>query len=174
MRPSRPRYALIDSKVQQILALANAKHAPIDVEGIAVLLNARVVRNDFKDEISGVLVRRPGEEVVIGVELSQSQQRQRFTIAHELGHLVLHDLGDVHVDKVNYRSSLSSTAEDVEEVEANAFAAALLMPRSLIVADLQGQTVNIEDDAQVNRLAEKYGVSSQAMTYRLINIFRIR
>jgi Zn-dependent peptidase ImmA (M78 family) len=131
------------------------------------------VRNDFNDEISGVLVRRPGD-IVIGVESSQSPERQRFTIAHELGHLVLHDVGEVHVDKVNYRSSLSSTAEDVEEVEANAFAAALLMPRAFVVADLRGQTVNIEDEGQVTRLANRYLVSTQAMTYRLINIFRIR
>jgi Zn-dependent peptidase ImmA (M78 family) len=111
---------------------------------------------------------------VIGVEISQSAERQRFTIAHEIGHLVLHDLGEVHVDKVNFRSSLSSTAENVEEVEANAFAAALLMPRALVMADLQGQVVNIEDDRQIDWLSKRYGVSNQAMTYRLINIYRIR
>lgn len=173
MKPTRPRYTLIDSKVQQILALTKTTEAPVDVERIAELLNARVVRNDFDDEISGVLVRR-SEETVIGVEQSQSPERQRFTIAHELGHLVLHDVGEVHVDKVNFRSSLSSTAEDVEEVEANAFAASLLMPRAFVVADLQGQTVNIEDDDLIKRLARKYGVSTQAITYRLINVFRIR
>lgn len=173
MKPTRPRYSLIDSKVQQILAQTGSNRAPIDVERIANSMNARVVRNDFKDEISGVLVRRPGE-IVIGVEISQSDERQRFTIAHEIGHLVLHDLGEVHVDKVNFRSSLSSTAENVEEVEANAFAAALLMPRALIMADLQGQVVNIEDDRQIGWLSKRYGVSTQAMTYRLINIYRIR
>lgn len=173
MKPVRPRYSRIDSKVEQLLTLANVNGAPVPVHEIATKLGARVIKNNFKNEISGVLVRREND-VVIGVAEEQTPERQRFTIAHELGHLVLHEGEEVHIDKVNFRSSLSSTAEDVEEVEANAFAAALLMPRSFLFSDLEGQTVDIENEGQISQLARRYQVSTQAMTYRLINVFRIR
>jgi Zn-dependent peptidase ImmA (M78 family) len=71
---------------------------------------------------------------------------QRFTIAHELGHLLLHDGIEVRVDKhfrVNLRSSESSKAEDVEEI---AFAAELLMPRDFLLRDARKLTLDIEDE----------------------------
>ncbi len=111
---------------------------------------------------------------MIGVANSQSSQRQRFTIAHELAHLILHDGEEVHVDKtfrVNLRSPLSSKAEDVEEIEANTFAASLLMPIGFLKPDLQNVTLDIDDPSQIAKLADRYEVSTQAMTYRLMNIF---
>lgn len=173
MKPARPRYSRIDSQVQQLLARADVRSAPVPVHDIASMLGARVVPNNFNNEISGVLVRR-GSDTVIGVANEQSKERQRFTIAHEIGHLLLHEGEEVHVDKVNFRSSLSSTAEDVEEIEANAFAASLLMPREFLIRDLEGKTLDILDEQLVDDLAKRYCVSPQAMTYRLSNIFRVR
>src|SRR3954470_4270018 len=68
---------------------------------------------------------------IIGINSSHPETRKRFTIAHEMGHLVLHQLDQVHVDKqflVKLRDDISSQAIDPHEIEANAFAAALLMP----------------------------------------------
>lgn len=183
MSPPRPRYTRINTRVQQLLLQANVQHAPVPVEEIANRAGAKVVFNDFNQEISGLLVRRPGE-VVIGVDSRQPSTdrikptaRQRFTIAHELGHLVLHEGEEVHVDKdfrVNLRSSSSATAENVEEIEANAFAASLLMPMKFLLNDLQQNGVDLENEEQILGLATRYGVSMQAMTYRLINAFRLR
>ena len=129
--------------------------------------------NDFNAEISGLLIRRIGE-VVIGVASEQPEERQRFTIAHELAHLLLHKGDEVHIDKVfrvNLRSPISSSAQDVEEIEANAFAASLLMPIGFLRSDLQGVALDIDDPRQINELAKRYRVSAQAMTYRLMNVF---
>lgn len=173
MKPLRPRYSRINTEVDRLLVSAKVRQPPVPVEKMAKDAGAKVIRNDFKEDVSGVLIRREGT-VVIGVASSQSEARQRFTIAHELAHLLLHDGEEVHVDKmfrVNLRSQLSSKAEDVEEIEANAFAASLLMPIGFLKADLQGVTLDIDDETQVAKLAERYGVSTQAMTYRLMNIF---
>jgi Zn-dependent peptidase ImmA (M78 family) len=173
MKPVRPRYSRINTEVERLLNGAKVRQPPVPVEKLAKDAGAKVVRNDFKEDVSGVLIRRDGT-IVIGVASSQSAERQRFTIAHELAHLLLHDGEDVHVDKmfrVNLRSQLSSKAEDVEEIEANAFAASLLMPIGFLEADLQGVTLDIDDETRVAKLAERYGVSTQAMTYRLMNIF---
>lgn len=173
MKPMRPRYSRINAEVDRLLAQAKVHEAPVPVEKMAKASGAKVVRNDFENDVSGVHIRRDGA-VVIGVANSQSSQRQRFTIAHELAHLILHDGEEVHVDKtfrVNLRSPLSSKAEDVEEIEANTFAASLLMPIGFLKPDLQNVTLDIDDPSQIAKLADRYEVSTQAMTYRLMNIF---
>lgn len=175
MKPVRPRYNRINAEVDRLLAEAQIKHAPVPVDKMARAAGAKVVYNDFKDEVSGVLIRREGT-VVIGVAKEQSEERRRFTIAHELGHLLLHDGEEVHVDKlfrINLRSPSSSKADDVEEIEANAFAASLLMPLSFLRTDLQGVVLDIDDAARIEGLAKRYRVSTQAMTYRLMNIYAV-
>lgn len=173
MKPLRPRYNRINAEVERLLTKSKVRSAPVPVEAIAKGEGANVVFQNFNNEISGLLIRRPGA-IVIGVDKKQAAQRQRFTVGHELGHLLLHDGDEVHVDKdfrVNFRSASSSTAEDVEEIEANTFAATLLMPMQFLLKDLQGVVVDIEDQGQVAELATAYEVSLQAMTFRLTNLF---
>ncbi len=175
MSERRPQYARINAKVKDLLTRAKVTDAPVPIEDIATMVGARIVANHFNDEISGVLVRQPGN-VVIGVEAQQSPQRKRFTIAHELGHLLLHDGDEVHVDRnfrINLRSPVSSRAEDIEEIEANAFAASLLMPINFLLSDLRDLSLDIENEDQISELADRYQVSTQAMTYRLTNIFSL-
>lgn len=172
MKPLRPRYSRINAEVDRVLSVARVKRPPVPVEKIAAAAGARVLFSDFNEEVSGLLIRKEGA-VVIGVANEQSAERQRFTIAHELGHLLLHDGEEIHVDKifrVNLRSQLSSKAEDVEEIEANAFAASLLMPLAFLKADLQNVVLDIDDPGQIDALARRYEVSTQAMTFRLMNI----
>lgn len=172
MKALRPRYARIRREVLNILQRAEVLAPPVPVEKIAKMLGARVVSTDFNNEISGLLVRR-GSDIVIGVAKEQSKTRQRFTVAHEIGHLVLHEGEEVHVDRefrVKLRSQASSTAVDVDEIEANAFAASLLMPESLLREDVRKLSVDFDDATQVEALAERYRVSAQAMTFRLLNL----
>lgn len=172
MAPSRPRYSRISKEVEALLDNAGVLSAPVPVKEIAELRGATVIFENFDNEISGLLLRQNGR-IIIGVAGEQSPNRQRFTIAHELGHLVLHDVTVVHVDRnfaVLFRSSLSSTAQDVLEIEANAFAAELLMPEALIRNDTKGLLLDVEDDVQISDLAARSGVSAQAMTYRLLNL----
>lgn len=176
MMPARPRYSRISREVSNLLRRAGIEAAPVPVEEIAALVGARVTYNDFQNEISGLLLRR-SQSVVIGVASEQSKARQRFTIAHEIGHLLLHEGEELHVDadfRVNLRSSASSRADDVTEIEANAFAASLLMPIDFLKKDVARMRIDVEDCDQLEQLADKYGVSSQAMVFRLINLFGAR
>lgn len=173
MIPSRPRYARINKIVDGLLMKNSVDIAPVPVEAIAKSLGASIAYRDFDEDVSGLLVRQ-GESSVIGVAKSQSKERQRFTIAHELGHLLLHEGQEVHVDKlfrINFRSKVSSTAEDVQEIEANIFAANLLMPRAFLVKDAAKLDLDFEDQGHVQSLASRYEVSAQAMTFRLLNLF---
>ncbi|MDO5651606.1 MAG: ImmA/IrrE family metallo-endopeptidase [Moraxella sp.] len=97
---------------------------------------------------------------VIEINKNHHENRKRFTAAHELGHYALN-----HGDKedVLYRNSSIDSSPD--EVEANAFAAEILMPASAIrhLVFEKGVT-KIED------LAYQLWVSEQAMLYRLKNL----
>jgi Zn-dependent peptidase ImmA (M78 family) len=111
-----------------------------------------------------VLLLRP----CIAVNPAHHINRQRFTIAHELGHYFLHEGLEEHVEenfRVAWRSADSSKAINWIEIEANRFAAELLMPTRFLETDLNSLE-NI-DKRSVALLAIKYIVSPEAMKIRL-------
>ena len=132
-----------------------------------------VETTDFGDEISGLLVRE-GMRAIIGVNATQALTRQRFTVAHELGHYLLHPHGrDLYVDKdfvVHFRDSNSSKGFDSQEVEANHFAAELLMPNDRVVREFVENQFDIDDEAALRRLAAAFDVSPIAMAIRLTTL----
>ena len=87
----------------------------MDIEKVARKLGARIAYEIGEDDISGALFRL--HPPVIGVNSRHHRNRQRFTIAHEIAHLVLHTDG-AHAD---YRDVVSSQATDPKEIEANRF-----------------------------------------------------
>jgi Zn-dependent peptidase ImmA (M78 family) len=103
------------------------------------------------------------------VNSSHPIQRQRFTIAHEIGHLLLHADENLHVDRnfpIGLRSGISSKSVDANEIEANQFAAALLMPADFIAEDIK-PFIGTDVMFAIRKLAQQYRVSEQAMSIRL-------
>ncbi|MGH9688470.1 MAG: ImmA/IrrE family metallo-endopeptidase [Candidatus Acidiferrales bacterium] len=159
----------IRQKVEKLLAANRVRKPPVPVEKIAERKGLDVRYAPFEGELSGALVRKP-DEAFIGVNSLHSITRQRFTIAHELAHFILHEGISTHVDesfKVNWRNGESSKAVNPEEMEANRFAAELLMPTRLIVRDLE--ELRQFDRNAIDQLARRYKVSSQSMKIRLGN-----
>jgi Zn-dependent peptidase ImmA (M78 family) len=149
---------------------------PVPVEELATSLGCNVSYQPFQEsDISGLLFR-DGERIIVGVNASQSKRRQRFTVAHEIAHLVLHPGRPMILEKlvrVNLRDGLSSQATSREEIEANQFAAALLMPREFVFAQvhkLAQSKHQVTDEEVIQSLADIFDVSVQAMRYRLINL----
>lgn len=166
------RRKLIRSAVERLLTSQCIVSAPIPVVKIARALGADVRYQGAEDELSGFLYRdRQSNRIIIGVNASHAKKRQTFTIAHEIGHLVLHKFDDVHVDrqiKVWLRSGTSSQGTDDEEKEANLFAAELLMPAHLLATDFDTVCADkLTEDDMILELADRYGVSTQAMAFRL-------
>lgn len=164
--------------VEELLDKHRITKPPVDVERICESIGLSVVRKNV-ESISGFIVQNDGK-VAIGVNSSNIPARQRFTIAHELGHYLLHPPGtdDVHVDskfQVRFRDELSSQGTDISEQEANFFAAELLMPQEFIEADLRN-VGNVDLDGEfliqgfLDDLAQKYEVSGQALLIRLTNL----
>lgn len=167
-----------EKQVSALLKKHGIKNAPIPVEKIAKAEGLPIVEMTFNGEISGALIRSGGSSG-IAVNASHHPNRKRFTIAHELAHFHLKhkDQDEDHIDwkfTIIRRDGKSSTASDAQEIDANAFAAILLMPAPFLRSDLDdyvGFSGEAElDDSRILSLAKKYRVSEMALRYRLANL----
>ncbi len=168
----RKRYAKdIDTRATDLLRKLDLFTVPVDVQAVAERLGASVVVDDLDDDVSGFLLREK-DVTTIAVNKQHHPNRQRFTIAHECGHLYLHaGKGDgLWVDKayapIFFRDASSSSGDQLAEIQANQFAAGLLMPEELLRANVTGQL----NDLDISRLAMRFRVSEQAMTLRLVSL----
>lgn len=171
--PTTRSRAQVERAAQEMLDRHGVINPEVPVELIAKRRLA-VVFDDLGSNISGVLYRKDGMELIV-VNSLHHPHRQRFTIAHELGHADLHE-EKTYLDgnaSLRFRDGLSATGTDREEREANGFAAALLMPadwvRERFIALLNGRRPLDEDDA-IARLSNEFNVSEQAMRLRLVNL----
>ena len=157
-------------QAEALLKAAGVKELPVPVEVIARQSNVAVQYIPLDDEISGMSFIKNGVAMIV-VNAAHHPNRQRFTLAHELAHHVLHAsylTKNVHVDTaVLQRNEKSSEGRDVKEVQANAFAAELLMPRSFLKA--VGR-IDANDEASVAEVARRFKVSPTAMAIRLESI----
>lgn len=164
-------YRRIENAVQQILLDFGLAKLPIPVEEVAEKLGVKIKQYDLGEDVSGVLAINKGIGT-IGVRQNDPLVRQRFSIAHELGHYVLHrGRSDLFIDKeykILFRNSKSSTGEVQQEREANAFAAALLMPEMILKDDVLD--FDLSDEYAIRNLAKRYHVSELAMTFRIANL----
>jgi Zn-dependent peptidase ImmA (M78 family) len=173
------RRKYIRELVSRLLNQFDISKAPIPVEEIAKGLGAQVQYEAADPGLSGFVFRDPGTRTpIIGVNKKHHRNRQRFTIAHEIGHLLLHEGDKLRIDHKNLGfevkimgSKAAEHPDDLEERAANIFAAELLMPRQFLERDVRNTGgVNLLDDDVVSSLAKDYGVSTQALTYRLIEL----
>ena len=165
--------------VRNLLRQNRVLQAPVPLRRIAASLGLAIEQTPGNAEnLSGFLVRDArAHTAIIGVNSSHPKNRQRFTIAHEIAHFLLHEGEPVYVDgretfRVDRRSFQSSKGDHPDEIEANAFAAELLMPADLLRNDLDdvGEHVDLADEDALKSLAKKYEVSVAAMSFRLANL----
>lgn len=159
----------IEAQAETVLKHVGFKGLPVPVDEIAAKYRI-VIRRAPHGNFSGMLIRKDGH-ALIGVSSSESQVRQRFTIAHELGHFFLHRNKDAFVD---YRDNKKGVMRTPREKEANMFAAALLMPRHVLLKDFRALAKTGFSDDELTTLAKQYDVSEDAMRFRLINLKSLR
>ncbi len=163
----------IDERVSQILRQFEVFSAPVPVKRIAEEQNINIRPYDLGEGVSGALII-DGENATIVHSPSHSPVRVRFTIAHELGHYDLHRNGSkklfVDMKNIRFRDEKSSLGVMKEEREANAFAAALLMPKEMVLDKIRQGTYDLHDERSVKKLAKEFEVSTIAMSIRLSNL----
>lgn len=138
---------------------------PVKLGGITRTLDAEVLMEHLSPELSGFIVKKTGDDTAhIVLNASESAERQRFTWAHELGHLIERAsvAGD---DDYSFVDTRSSTRYDLHEFFADEFAGSLLMPAREIK--------RLEEiGMSAAGMATHFGVSLTAMRKRLARLVK--
>ncbi|RXF67112.1 ImmA/IrrE family metallo-endopeptidase [Hansschlegelia zhihuaiae] len=134
---------------------------PVNLDAIARDLGIPVQFRPLGEGVAGLIMRTgaPPSNFQILINSTEHPNRQRFTLAHELAHFILHrDLIDSNItDDTMYRSDMSNYIE----VQANKMAADILMPWRLVRKYNEKYNGNVED------LSRLFAVSKAAMQIRL-------
>ena len=137
---------------------------PVDPEDLARGLGIKVQEARLPSDESGNIVMHAEGDAVITLNTVDHPNRKRFTCAHEIGHyLRRRQEGLTDRTFVDYRATLAGLGSDKDEVFANQFAAALLMPARAV-------QMKVRQGLGVDTLAYQFGTSVQAMEVRLRNL----
>ncbi len=165
----------IAQETKRLLISSSLYRLPVDVDALAKSLGIEVTYSSLEDDYSGLLVIRNGTAAAY-INSSHHPNRQRFSLAHEIGHFVLHErqqtaIENAYVDKamrLYHRADRRDLGQSGKmEWEANLFAAALLMPEELLRSKVLDEGYDLEDELDVSRLAVVLKVSEQALSIRL-------
>ena len=140
---------------------------PVKLGQLAKDLGVAIKVSSMGTGISGQ-ISREGNQYVIRVNRNEARERQRFTVAHELSHYLLHrnviDSSPEGIkDTVLYRSG---KPEQIE-FEANRLAAEIVMPMSLVDKELRSSFGGLVTEATIESLASRFEVSKAAMEIKL-------
>lgn len=144
------------AKADEVRRVLGGLEYPVDVERVAAKLGARVRYLTSEEQLgwNGAIVMAHRdvrlEEPVIYVRESDAPELRRFTVAHELGHLLLHWQEKAFYDAYDGRSS-------PQESEANLFAFHLLVPAEAMLSTY------LTDAGHPERLAWRFGIPESMM-----------
>ncbi len=170
----------IEDKANELNQKAGFK-TPVDLYALAEANNLElsIQECELEDGVSGKIEIHKDNKVEISLNIAHHPNRQRFTLAHEIGHLILHrDLSEIFIDGSPYasvvflRDELSSEGVYELEIEANNFAAALLMPEQEVKKEFNklAMVFDSDEDLALRQLASTFKVSVQALMIRLAKL----
>jgi Zn-dependent peptidase ImmA (M78 family) len=167
----KPANERVEKMAMDTLNRCTAHTVPVPVEFIAQQLGLKCKLADLQSGVAALLVFEPGTGS-IAISRALSPEKQRFAIAHEIGHYLLHTRDTREARLFIYRGvrldAVPMSPLGLEEKEANCFAAALLMPRDLLADRIS--EVDMLSNECVQRLATVFCVSVIAMTCRLVTL----
>lgn len=149
----------LSEKKQEIISRFH-ESIPVNIFALCEAIGVNVqVHNDMPSSLSGFILKKD-DIYHIYCNGKEPATRQRFTVAHELSHFLLHKalLGDKYPENFLLRGGLSNK----QETEANKLAAQLLMPYPKI-----DEYIETHDSFSIADMAKDFDVSSQAMSIRL-------
>lgn len=156
----------VQPQYKRILEGNRAQGFPVKLGALADALGVKVLVANLQPGVSGQIRREEGH-YVIRLNRHEARERQRFTLAHELAHFLLHrDLIDRSLDGITDNVLYRSGAEERVEYEANRLAAEIVMPETLVRERLNSLGGRVTSSA-IDALAEQFQVSKAAMEIRL-------
>ena len=135
---------------------------PCLLTAVEETLGIPVVIAELPGEVAGCCVRRDADRALLWINGAHPVARQRFSLAHELGHLRCAHDGATPAEAF---ITLEGKATDSREIQANAFAAELLAPADAVRAWMGDERTATLDGLVL--LAAEFGLSTIAALYRL-------
>ncbi|WP_319372105.1 ImmA/IrrE family metallo-endopeptidase [uncultured Ilyobacter sp.] len=152
IRSLREEFDLKDTVNLPVIKLANE----LGLKVRALDLNA------LRKGLSGVLRKNSEGQGEIIIDINHHPNRQRFTIAHEIAHFILHNNRKVDENMFETRINFTDKAENEKEKEANRFAAELLVPGDLLTREWDSLLIK-----ETRLLALKFNVSESVLRRRV-------
>ena len=151
-----------ERRARDVLAEVCIYEPPVNPIAVAKRLGFAVFASKFESSDMSGRCQKANGRIRIDVSAYDAPTRRNFIIAHEIGHALLHLQGidDAVISDPEYRWATSDERSPYKEVEANRFAAALLMPSEWVVE-------RFDADPNVDSLARQFGVSREAMKIQL-------
>lgn len=144
--------------------------AGFDFSYLLPKLNVEYKEESFEDNNISAILLIKGSKSLITANAYHHINRKRFSIGHELGHLLLGHKKDIDIkeeEKIFFRNEISSMGINNDEIEANYFSANLLMPEHILKESID---LNSSFEDNVANLAGRFVVSQASMTLRLNHI----
>ena len=165
----------IDNLAKSILEKYDLLELPVDPFKLAHIENIDIYNANFKkldqDYVLGAIQKDKNENISIYINERDAYTRRRFTLAHELGHYYLGHLNGHANQIVELERNAGYNTNNIQEIQANQFAASLLMEKSSVI-----EYYNILKNSNhtfnyiLATLSDIFGVSQQAMNFRLKNL----
>lgn len=154
-------------KLRNLAEKHNISLFPLDIESLVIKLGIKIIKEDGEEDFSGCIQQRADGVYYLSVNKYHNPRRQRFTMAHELGHFILHKdkLNEIGRETILMREP--KALSNIER-EANDFASDLLMPKDVFTQQIKVGMNQIED------LADFFQVSVPAIKYRAMRLGYLR
>lgn len=161
---AKERQDRIDEIIADIKTRSDDAYYPlVSLDVMAKTLGIQVYESDLTDisgSLSGFITYEDPDaksKPKIFIEKSMNSERKKFTLAHELGHHFLHEGMKLRLDNLDYSGDDKNT---MEESEANYFAASLLIPKELLIKQLNKKK-------SLEEIADYFQVSLSAVKNRV-------
>ena len=143
-------------EARKFIRNANIESIPVDIEKCAKAANAKIkITNDLEEEESGNTFKL-GKQNIILVNGTHNEQRQRFTVLHEIAHIIQKIPSKHHGPNLSSSDLISYRSRPKEEILCDVFAAECLLPSEFFRNDMDDLDISLD---AVKELADKYKAS---------------
>lgn len=165
----KPNYKFAKDTARKVLKDHKLTSIPTDLKKIFDKLGLQFIELEDPTDIDGAIIEIDGKPRIAVLNKSKSISRQRFTLAHELGHIFLshnkRDFYEIVENESEVPDSPSEKAKPPKEIEADVFASELLIPYH----QLKKHQDSVNDLENISKL---FQVSKDAMSIAIANYWR--
>lgn len=152
----------VRQKARAFIAKVDVSNIQEDLSPYVTAANAKIKKDELGEGESGYTITKPNGKHIITVNSLETEERQRFTICHEIAHIVL-DLESSHEEVPSW----SYAKRHPNEIACDAFAAELLMPYQRWLSVVPKEEPSLE---LIQHMADLFGSSFPAAASRFASL----